>query len=186
MSDRPINVLGISGSLRLGSYNTALLEAARRHFPAGTNYVVRLIRDIPVYDPALDGETKPHPVEELRAAVLAADAVLIATPEYNYSLPGGLKNAIDWISRPGFKSPLAHQPVGVLSASRGQAGGARAQAHLKQILLSTLSAIYPAPEFAVGDAASKFDADGRLTDVATDEKLARYIGGFADWVAGRS
>lgn len=186
MSDRPLTILGISGSLRLGSYNTALLEAARAHFPPETNYTIRLIRDIPIYDPALDGESKPAPVTELRSAISAADGLLIATPEYNYSLPGGLKNAIDWASRPAFKSPLAHQPVGIFSVSRGVAGGIRAQGQLKQVLLSTLSAVYPAPEFAVGDAAAKFDAEGRLVDAATQEKLARYVREFADWVAGRS
>ena len=182
MIERPLEILGITGSLREGSYNTLLLESCRRIFPEGTNFEVVTCRDIPLYEAALDGESKPPTVEAFCKAIAAADAVLFATPEYNYSVPGGLKNAIDWASRPAFRAPLTKKPTGILSASAAVTGGARAQGHLKQILLATLSPIFPSPEVLVGEAGKKFGPDGKLTDEKVLASVERYVNGFAEWV----
>jgi len=183
MPTRPLTILAITGSLRTGSSNTRLLETCRQFLPEGTNYSILTCGDMPFYESSLDGEIKPPAVHAFREAIEHADGLLISTPEYNYSVPGGLKNAIDWASRPGYASPLAHKPTGILSASGSVIGGARAQGHLKQILAATLSPVFPSPEFLVGEAGKKFDPDGKLTDEQTVARLERYIHGFTAWVS---
>ena len=181
-----MNIVAISGSLRKASLNTALLEAAKNYFPAGTVVTIYAIDDLPLYNQDLDTEQKPDSVVRFKQVIDAADAVLIATPEYNYSIPGGLKNAIDWASRPAFQSPLAHKPVAVMSASMALTGGARAQAHLKQILLGVLSSVYNAPEFLVPVAHQAFSESGQLQDADVARRLERFISDFARSVAARS
>ena len=180
-----MKVLALSGSLREKSFNTRLLQAAAAHAPQDMSIEVCRLDDIPFYDQDADGDDKPPAVAELRARTEAADALLLATPEYNYSLSGVLKNTIDWLSRPAFKSPMAGKPAGLMSASPSPTGGARAQAHLKVILSGTLTPVFPHVEFLVPQAGQKFDDDGRLTDDTTAERLTRYLRDFGAWVAAR-
>lgn len=182
MTSRPTRILGICGSLRPGSFNRALLEACREFLPEGAELEIRTSGELPHYDASLDGENPPAPVAEFRERVAAADALLFGVPEYNYSLPGVLKNAIDWASRPAFRSALAGKPAGIVSATTGPLGGARAQGHLKLVLSSTLSPVFPSVEMLVGEAAKKFDADGRLVEEAARRRLERYVQGFVAWV----
>jgi chromate reductase, NAD(P)H dehydrogenase (quinone) len=130
-----MRVLGISGSLRSGSLNSALLRAAAERLPAGAELVeLDRLREVPPYDEDVDAEATPVVVEELRAAVRDADAVLIATPEYNHSIPGQLKNALDWVSRPAGESALDGKPAAVVGASTGMFGAVWAQAELRKVL----------------------------------------------------
>lgn len=177
-----MKILGISGSLRVESWNTRLLQASAGVMPAGVEMTIREIGDLPHYNGDIDIEPKPPAVAGLLEAVEGADALLFATPEYNYSIPGVLKNAIDWASRPAYRSPLAHKPAGLMTAAPGPVGGARAQAHLKQVLGGTLTPVYPAPEFLVGMVAQKLDAQGRVTDAELERRLQRYVNEFIDWI----
>jgi chromate reductase len=130
-----MRVLGISGSLRRGSYNSALLRAAAERLPAGAELIeFDRLGEIPPYDEDVELEATPAVVEELREAVRSADAVLIATPEYNHSIPGQLKNALDWVSRPAGKSSLNSKPSAVIGASTGMFGAVWAQAELRKVL----------------------------------------------------
>lgn len=130
-----MRVLGIAGSLREDSHNSALLRAAAERLPAGAELVVyERLAEIPPYDEDVEAAGTPEPVAELRAAVRAADAVLIATPEYNHSIPGQLKNALDWVSRPAGKSALNGTPAAVIGASTGMFGAVWAQAELRKVL----------------------------------------------------
>ncbi len=168
-------ILALSGSLRRGSYNTALLRAAAEAAPAGCAVEVRTLADIPLYDDDVrTREGFPPPVADLRDAVRAADALLIATPEYNYSFSGVIKNAVDWISRPP-DQPFAGRPVAVVSASPGITGGIRAQWALKPVLAALGARVLFRPELAVGDARAKFDEAGRLVDAETRTRLAALL-----------
>jgi chromate reductase, NAD(P)H dehydrogenase (quinone) len=183
-----MKLLGISGSLRKGSYNSRLLEVAVELMPEGVELTLIGCGEIPHYNKDLDTDNKPEAVLQLLQAVRYADGVLFATPEYNYSFSGVLKNAIDWASRPAYKSVLAGKPCAIISASQSLVGGARAQAHLRQVLSATLSPVAPAPPFLVSMVQEKFDTGGLLTDEDTRRRLARYMGDFIDWVnrlAGR-
>ncbi len=177
-----MRLLGISGSLRKGSYNTKLVEAVVGLMPEGVEMTIVGCGDIPLYNKDLDTDNKPEAVLQLLQAVRYADGVLFATPEYNYSFSGVLKNAIDWASRPAYKSVLAGKPTAIISASQSLIGGARAQAHLRQVLSATLSPVVPAPPFLVPMVQEKIDADGLLIDEDTRRLLARYIGVFVAWV----
>ena len=180
-----MKILAISGSLRAASLNTRLLEAAREHAPPGIDIEVYRCGELPFYNQDIDGEIKPAAVTDLRERVLACDALLFATPEYNYSLSGVLKNAIDWMSRPAFMSPITHKPAALMSAAASPVGGARAQAHLKYILSGTLTPVFPSVEFLVPLAGAKFDADGRLVDEVTHGRLVRFLGDFSTWLTTR-
>ena len=178
-----MRVLGIAGSLRAGSYNRALLAAAVELAPDGVRIDVwDRLREVPHYDGDLDSdERRPEPVAELKRRIAEADALLIATPEYTYSVPGVLKNALDWASRPGYKSVLAGKPAAIMGASGGAIGTARAQAHLREILYASLVSVFPHPGVAVAGAAQKF-ADGRLTDEQTRTFVAAFLRDFAAYV----
>lgn len=177
-------VLGIAGSLRRGSWNRLLLEAASRHAPEGLDVEIADIAELPLYNADLDGpDTRPASVQRLRDRVAAADGLLIATPEYNHSVPGVLQNAIDWLSRPAMRSPLAGKPAGVIGAAVGALGAARAQQQLKLVLMSTLAPVMPHPGVAVGNAAERFGADGRLVHEPTQRFLAAYLEEFTAWCA---
>lgn len=177
-----MKILGISGSLRKDSFNTRLLRACEAYLPSGVQMEHFNLGEIPLYNADLDGETKPQPVQRLLDAVQGCDAILIATPEYNHSIPGLLKNAIDWASRPAYASVLAGKPAAIVSASVATVGGARSQAHLKKVLDSTLMVVYPAVEMLVPKAAGKFDDAGRVGNAQSQSQLKKYITGFVAWL----
>ena len=182
MADADLHVLGIAGSLRTGSFNRALIGAARELVPEGVVVEPFDLGEIPFYNADLDtDERRPDSVERFKSAIDAADAVLIATPEYNHSVPGVLQNAIDWASRPAFRSPLVGKPVGVIGAASGAVGSARAQEQLKVVLLATLAHVFPHRGVVVGHARQKID-DGRLTDEPTRVFLAAFLSDFAAYV----
>jgi chromate reductase, NAD(P)H dehydrogenase (quinone) len=165
-------VLGLSGSLRQGSYNRRLLMAAERELPDGVKLEMFTgLADIPPYD---EDQTAPDAVLTLREAIAAADAVLIATPEYNASLPGQLKNAVDWASRPFPDNAFRDKPVGVVGASTGLFGAVWAQAELRKVL-KTIGANVLDEELPVGHADAAFGEDGGLRDPALGSALADLV-----------
>ncbi len=170
-----MHVLAISGSLRAGSHNTALLQAAAELVePDETFELWQELREIPPYDEDIDVEPAPRAVASLRDAVAAADAILIATPEYNHSLPGALKNALDWASRPFATNPFRGKPVVVIGASTGIFGAVWAQADVRKVL-GAIGARVLDFELPVGQAADKFDASGDLVDDDVRAKLAEAL-----------
>jgi chromate reductase len=178
-------ILALSGSLRVNSYNTALLRAAERAAADAAHFEYANIGSLPHYQSELDGDDKPSAVRTLIDQIQAADGLLIASPEYNYSVPGVLKNAIDWASRPAYRSALAHKPTAIMGASRSGVGTARAQSHLRQILGGTLTPLFPHPDVLVGGAHTKFDESLQLTDEATFEHLAGFVKAFVAWTVGQ-
>lgn len=176
-------ILGIAGSLRRDSYNRALLRAATELAPAGmTIEIYERLGDIPQYNEDVRVAGRPEPVVDITEAVRAADGILIATPEYNYSIPGVLKNAIDWVSRPPQTSPLKNKPAAIMSASTGISGGMRAQLHLRQSFVFTDTPAMLRPEVIIPKAAERFDESGRLTDEPTRQFVAGFLVAFAAWV----
>jgi chromate reductase len=159
-----MKILAISGSLRDGSFNRLLIHAAEELAPDGVEIETFDIDDIPLYNQDEDKPDEPQSVAGLRAAIRDADALLLATPEYNYSVPGVLKNAIDWASRPVGTSPLTHKPVAIMGASTGISGTMRAQLAWRPVFLFTDSPMVGKPEVYVAQAGQKFDQEGRLTD----------------------
>src|SRR5690349_17384335 len=151
-----VRVAGISGSLRKGSYNTAALRAAIELAPEGMQIEPLEIRDLPLYDDDVRAAGYPPSVDALRAKLAAADAVLFVTPEYNYSIPGVLKNAIDWASRPP-EQPFDGKPIGIMGGSAGVLGGARAQYHLRQCFVFLNGLVMNRPEVMIPAAQTKFD-----------------------------
>lgn len=173
-------ILGIPGSLRQASYNRAALRAATLLAPEGVTIEVFDLEGIPPYNQ--DEETRPPArVAEFKARIRAADAILFSTPEYNYSIPGVLKNAIDWASRPPDTSPLRHKPVAIMGASTGQFGTVRAQLQLRHVFVFTESYVLGKPEVLVPRAADKFDGAGELTDPATRDQLAKQLAALVAW-----
>jgi len=175
-----LTILGIPGSLRKASFNRALLRAAIELAPAGVRLETADISQFPPYDQDVQDAGAPPPVVVLRDAIKKADAVLFVTPEYNYSLPGVLKNAIDWASRPP-EQPFAGKPMGVIGASGGPGGTMRAQYHLRQIAVFLDMHPINKPELFVRSAGSLFDATGKLTDEPTRALLAKYLEALAAW-----
>jgi chromate reductase len=177
----PLKVLGISGSLRKASYNTAALRAAQELAPEGmTIEIAASIGDIPLYDSDIQAAGFPGPVTALGDQIRAADAVLFATPEYNYSIPGALKNAIDWLSRLP-QQPFIGKPVGMIGASMSILGGARAQYHLRQTFVFLDALPMNKPEVFIALAQTKFDAEGRLTDEPTRGFVKANLEALARW-----
>ena len=170
-----LHVVGIAGSLRAGSFNRALLAAAVELAPAGMTIEVADLRPIPLYDGDVEAAGVPAAVAELKSRVRGAGALLIATPEYNYSVPGVLKNALDWASRPFGDSAWPGKPLALMSASTGMLGGSRAQYHLRQTLLFLDVVVVSKPEVFVTFAGQKFDETGRLTDEATRGVVAALL-----------
>jgi chromate reductase len=170
-----MTVLGISGSLRRDSHNTKLLRAAADLLPGGVELELwDGLKDVPPYDE--DDEVRPPAaVARLRAAIAGADALFIATPEYNSSVPGQLKNALDWASRPRATAALRNKPVAVVGASTGAFGAVWAQAELRKVLASAGARVVEG-EVAVGHAHERFDEHGRLTDENLREQLAEVVG----------
>jgi chromate reductase, NAD(P)H dehydrogenase (quinone) len=168
-------ILGISGSLRRNSYNTALLRAAARALPGGVELArFGALADIPPFDEDLEREPGPGAVRRLREAIASADALLIATPEYNASIPGQLKNALDWASRPFVANALRGKPVAVIGASTGPFGAVWAQAELRKVL-RTIGARVVERELAIGAAQEAFDPAGRLLDRSDFEALGEIV-----------
>ena len=170
-----MRILGISGSLRKDSWNRKLLLAAAELLPEDVELELwDGLKAMPPYDEDDDGEPGPPPVAALRAAIADADAVLVATPEYNSSVPGQLKNALDWASRPFATNPLRFKPVAVVGASTGAFGAVWAQAELRRVL-GTIGARVIEGEVAVGHAPERFDETGRFADEDLREQLAEVL-----------
>lgn len=177
----PIHILGIAGSLRQSSYNHAALVAAQTLLPEGVSLDIFALQGIPLFNQ----DEEEQPVERVLAfkkAILEADAILFATPEYNYSLPGVLKNAMDCASRPYGQSAWAGKPVALMGASVGQMGSARAQYHLRQVLVSLDMRPLNQPEVMIGLAANAFDAHGHLTDERSRVLIRQLIENLVRWV----
>ena len=177
-----LDIVGLCGSLRAASINRHALKLAGAAMPASMRLDIVEWRDVPVFDGDVFAQGLPAPVAALRERIRRADAALIATPEYNFSVPGGLKNVLDWLSR-GDDQPFALKPVAILSASPGPLGGARVQYDLRKVMLFLNAAVLVKPEVFIGGAGGKFDADGHCTDETTrkfvcDQMLAleRWIG----------
>lgn len=187
MENRPeedIRIVGIAGSLRKESYNRKLLRAAVELAPPGMRIEVFDLAPIPLYNADIDVDAlRPEPVRRLKQQIAEADGVLIVSPEYNHTVPGVLQNAIDWASRPGLKSVLRDKPVGIIGASPGAIGTARAQQQLKLVFLSTLSFVMPHPGVVVGQAPDKFDETGRLVHAPTRSFVADFLAQFKAFTA---
>ena len=169
-----MRVLGISGSLRSGSHNTSRLREAGRHMRDGVEYAIYDgLREIPPYDEDLDAEGTPAAVADLKRAITEADGVLFATPEYNSSIPGQLKNAIDWVSRPFATNPLRNKPVAVIGSSTGMFGAMWAQAELRKVLAATGARVVDA-ELSVPKAQAHLGEGGSLAP-EHDEGLADVV-----------
>jgi len=175
-----VNVLGFSGSLRAGSFNTAALRAAIALAPGGMTIETFDLAPIPLYNEDVYAKGFPPPVADFRTRIKAADALLICTPEYNYSVPGVLKNAIDWASRPP-DQPFDGKPIAFLSASPSFTGGARAQYHLRQIFVYLNPHILNRPEVMISAAHTKFDNKGELTDDKVREQIRGLLDALKSW-----
>ena len=175
-----VHVLGFSGSLRKASFNTGLLNEAGRLLPDGVTFEMFDLLPIPFYNADVEAEGAPEAVRHFKDLIAAADALLIASPEYNYSVTGILKNAIDWVSRPPKDSPFLGKPVAIMGAG-GLYGTVRSQLHLRQILLPTGANLLTRPDVHVMRSWEKFDGEGNLTDEETREKVAQLMIALRDW-----
>jgi chromate reductase len=175
-----VKTLAISGSLRKGSYNTAALRAAAELVPDGMSLQIADISQIPLYNDDVRQAGYPPAVQTFRQQIAAADALLFATPEYNYSMSGVLKNAIDWASRPP-DPPVLGKPAGIMGATPGMWGAARAQYHLRQCFVFLNMFPVNKPEVFIAQAASKFDAQGKLTDPTTRDIIGQLLVALRDW-----
>jgi len=176
----PLTILGFAGSLRKGSYNRAALRAAKELAPPNANIEIFELDGIPPFNQ--DEEGRPGgKVVKFKERIRAAEAVLMVTPEYNYSVPGVLKNAIDWASRPYGDSAWEGKPVAVIGASIGSLGSARAQYHLRQSFI--FLNMYPLnrPEVMISNASDKFDQQGNLTDEPTRKRIRKLLEALAEW-----
>ncbi|MDH4266225.1 MAG: NAD(P)H-dependent oxidoreductase [Deltaproteobacteria bacterium] len=175
-----ISILGFAGSLRKGSFNRGLLRIAKELVPQEAELEIFDLEGIPPFNQDLENQP-PQKVKEFKAKIRAADAVLIVTPEYNYSIPGVLKNAIDWASRPYGDNALEGKPVALMGASIGMLGTARAQYHLRQCFVWLNMYPLNQPEVMVPFAEEKFDANGALTDQKTKEKIKELLESLINW-----
>ncbi|HME71074.1 MAG TPA: NADPH-dependent FMN reductase [Myxococcota bacterium] len=176
-----LSVLGICGSLRKGSYNGMLLREAQRLAPPDTSIEIADLSEIPLYNGDVEAQGLPSAVRALRVRVRAADALLFATPEYNYSIPGVLKNAIDWVSRPvDGELPFDGKPVALMGAG-ARLGTARAQYHLRQVCVYTNMLPVNKPEVMVANAWEQFDKDGGLRDEKTRQLVTQLLASLAAW-----
>ncbi|QHA87253.1 NADPH-dependent FMN reductase [Serratia rhizosphaerae] len=185
MSDQALKIVTLLGSLRKGSYNAIVANALPKLAPPGMVIeALPSIRDIPLYDADLQQEEGfPATVEAIAEKIRQADGVIIVTPEYNYSVPGGLKNAIDWISRLP-NQPLAGKPLAIQTSSMGPIGGARCQYHLRQIMVFLDAMVMNRPEFMGGVIQNKVDEQaGELTDQATLDFIRSQLAAFRDYIA---
>ena len=177
---KPVRILGIAGSLRRESYNRAALRAATQLVPEGATIDVFELDDIPGFNQD-EEQNPPAKVAELKRLVREADAILFVTPEYNYSIPGVLKNAIDWASRPYGDSAWNGKPAAMMGASIGSIGTARAQYHLRQMMVFLNMFPINQPEVMIANAQDRFDAQGNLTDDATKEFIRQLLQNLIEW-----
>jgi len=177
-----LHIVAIAGSLRSASLNRALLRAAAELAPEGMDIAIFDLAPVPLYNGDVEAAGDPPGVVALKTAIAAADGVLMATPEYNHGVPGVMKNAVDWASRPPGQAPLAGKPVGIIGASPGITGTARGQSQLRQAFEFTNSYCMPQPELLIVKAHEKFGADGALEDEASARYIVRYLAAFGDWV----
>jgi len=175
-----IKILGFAGSLRRGSFNKAILRAAREELPADAELEIFDLEGIPPYNQDLD-DNMPGRVKEFKQKIRSADAILIASPEYNYSIPGVLKNAIDWASRPPGDNSWDGKPVAVMGASIGMLGGARAQYHLRQVFVYVNMFPVNRPEVMVPFVQDKVDENGNITDEKTRHKVRELLESLISW-----
>ncbi len=176
-----MKILSIVGSMRKGSFSKKLATAAAKHAPEDFAFDQTDTRDVPLYDQELDVETKPAGVARLIEQIENSDALLFVLPEYNHGIPGPLKNAIDWASRPAFRSPLPDKPSLVIACSMSPAGGALAHDHLLTVLHGTLTPVFLMPSFLVPSVHEEFDDEGMLKDELTTMRLVRTLADFGDW-----
>lgn len=181
VDDNPFRILGLAGSLRRLSYNRGLLRAARDIAPNGVDIQTFDLGSIPLYNEDVEDQGDPEPVRQLKESIRAADALLIASAEYNYSVSGVLKNAIDWASRPPKQTVLLHKPVALMGASTGRFGTVRGQLTLRQVLLATHCYVLPSPEVYIASAPKGFDANSDLVDEATRQRVRALIEALVDW-----
>jgi chromate reductase, NAD(P)H dehydrogenase (quinone) len=179
--NKTIHILGIAGSLRRESYNRAALRAATELVPEGASLETFELDGIPVFNQDED-RNPPSKVVEFKRRIREADGVLFVTPEYNYSVPGVLKNAIDWASRPYGDNAWNGKPAAIMGASPGAIGTARAQYHLRQILVFLNMFPINQPEVMIANAAARFDKGGNLTDEATKDFIRNLLVNFAAWI----
>jgi chromate reductase len=178
----PLSVASICGSLRKGSYNAALQRSLPELAPAGLNIsALAGVGDLPLYNADVQAEGFPKPVTDMADAIRRADGLIFCSPEYNYSIPGVLKNAIDWLSRLK-DQPFAGKPILLLSASQGALGGARMQYHLRQVMVFVDALVFNRPEVFVGLAQNKFDAELKLTDQGTRDIIKQQLAAFEGFV----
>jgi chromate reductase len=176
-----IRILGIAGSLRKASFNRGLLVAASELLPEGMSLEVFDLAPLPLYNADVDASGPPASVLELKKKISDANALLLATPEYNYSVPGVLKNAIDWASRPPKDSPLNGKPVAIMGAA-GVGGTIRAQMHLRQILLFNGCLVLNKPEVYIMRAWEKFEASGKLLDQTSRDQIRALLESLGVWL----
>ncbi len=182
------NIIGLSGSLRRASFNAMLLRAASEVAPAGTTVGIASIRGIPLYDGDVEAaEGIPNTVQELKSKIAAADGLLIVTPEYNNSIPGVMKNAIDWLSRPSEDIPkvFGGRPVAVIGTTPGQGGTSLAQAAWLPVLRTLGTAPWFGGRMMVSDADEVFDSEGKMIEEKIRRRLETFMKGFAAFVSGR-
>lgn len=175
---RPIHIAAMSGSLRSGSYNTALLREAQRRLPEGATMEIVPIRDLPLFDADLEAEGVPEAVDRMRRSLAVADAFLFASPEYNFSITAALKNALDWASR-GVDSPLNGKTAAIMGAG-GKLGTARSQFHLREILMHNRIWVLPGPEVLVQGASRHFDDELRLIDPRLADRVGNLVTDLVD------
>lgn len=176
-----MKVLAFAGSLRKNSFNKSLLNEAVKLTPKELEVEVFDLAPIPLYSKDIELVGFPEPVANLREKIREADGVLIATPEYNYSISGVLKNTLDWISRPP-EQPFSEKPIGIMGASDGGFGTIRAQMHLRQIFVTLNSFVMNRPQVHIRDADKKFDEKGNLLDEEDKEKIKKFMESFASWI----
>ena len=183
-----MKIIALSGALRRGSYNTALLRAAVGMAPAGVTMQLRTLHGIPLYDGDVEAEGIPEAVTTLREAIRAADGLLIATPEYNNSIPGVLKNGLDWLSRPSGEGArlFGGKPTGLIGATPGGFGTVQSQDALLSVLRAFGNDFWMAGRLMVSRAGSVFDAEGNLTDDKVREQLQHFVQGFVAFVQKRA
>lgn len=175
-----LKILGIVGSLRRDSYNLQLMRAAKRRMPGGAELEIFTLDGIPVFNQD-EEEQPPEKVVQLKSAIRAADALLIATPEYNYSIPGVLKNAIDWATRPYGDVPFLGKPAAIMGATIGGMGTSRCQYHLRQVLGALNVHTLNQPEMMLSHAEQAFDEQGGLRDAQANEQLDKLLNALVRW-----
>lgn len=181
MTDNPLHIVGFAGSLRHGSYNKGLLRAAMENLPTGVTLQIEDLGDIPPFSMDLEAAGGTPATQALKEAVRAADALLLAVPEHNYSFSGVMKNAIDWLSRPFDTSVLLGKPVAIMGASSGRMGTARAQAALRPVLAATGCLVMIKPELFVAQAGKVCDQDGNVIDEDTRSRVRAMVEALVSW-----